>query len=62
MKCTLKNTCGRRDYCCSYCTIKCPVRCNDDHTNCPWFVNEPIEDETLIDHKAATQCPKNAGK
>lgn len=45
MKCTLRNTCSNREWCCNYCTLKCDMRCKDDHTDCMWFIDEPIVEE-----------------
>lgn len=45
MKCTLTSTCKHKHRCCNFCRIKCDVRCNDDHTDCQWFIDEEEEEQ-----------------
>jgi len=44
MKCFLKNSCARKDWCCNFCNLKCDVRCKDDCKNCKWFLDEPVSE------------------
>lgn len=46
MKCILKNTCDRKEWCCNFCDKKkCQIRCNDDCKKCKWFKDEIIVEE-----------------
>lgn len=45
MQCELKNPCTlHKHWCCHFCALKCPDRCHDDHKDCQWFNDIPLEE------------------